>query len=199
MLAAVAASGRGRPRRWLAVVVAAALVLVLGYAWLAEPLVTGHAGMAAGPAGTTGVPDGQGGVSYPYVAGARVAYGVEVRDSLLLPVTITGLDPDVTANDGLIQGSTLFLLRDASVIDSQEAALRPFAPVTLGPGESVFMMVVGTEADCRWATDHFSPGTGVTYVQLRLSAQVLGLGRSVDVPLMSGLELLAPETRTCPA
>lgn len=198
MLAAAAGSVRSRPRRGLALAVVAALVLVLGYAWLAEPLVTGNAGMAAGPAGTVGVPNGQGG-DYPYVAGARVAYGVEVRNSLLLPVTIEGLSPDVTANDGLIQGSTLFLLRDANVIDNREGSLRPFAPVTLGPGETIFLMVVGNEADCRWAIDHFSPGTGVTYAQLRLRARVLGLGRTVDVPLAGSLGLLAPETRTCPA
>jgi hypothetical protein len=182
----------------VALVVVVGVVAVGVAAWTAEPLVAGSAGAAQGP---TDVPPPTGsagsGVAIDFQAGGRVAYGTEVRNGAWLPVAIDGLTADQDGG-GLLTDLRLALLRDPSMFDFADAALRPFEPVTLWPGERLTLAVVGRFVDCRTAIDHFSPNTFVGITEVWLDVQVAGLPRVAHVPLVLSVELAAPATRTCP-
>ena len=179
----------------VALVIAAAVVAV---AWTAEPLLAGEAGAAQGPTDVPPPADSSGGgVAIAYVAGGRVAYGVEVRNGTLLPVTIDGLVAE--QGGGLLTDLRPALLRDPGMFDFSDASLQPFTPVTLGPGGRTTIAVVGRFVDCRTAIDHFSPNTFVGIEELWLDVHVAGLPRVAHVPLVLPVELEAPAVRSCPA
>jgi hypothetical protein len=184
-------------RRVLFVVAVLAAALV-GLALLTEPLEPGHGGAAEGPPDASAMPAGEpGDAAIAFEAGGRVAYGTEIRNGGLLPVTIDGLTPG--QGGGLLTDLRLGLLRDPGMLDIGDASLRPFEPVTLGPGDSTFIAVVGRFVDCRTAIDHFSPGAGVHVQELWLDVHILGLPRVAHVPLRLIFELMGPAVRSCPA
>ncbi|MBI3750722.1 MAG: hypothetical protein HY263_03565 [Chloroflexi bacterium] len=180
-----------------AVLVALVLVsAVVAVAWTQEPLSPGNAAAVQGPPDQSPPPSGTGAIAVAFEANARVAYGTEVRNGLL-PMTIDGLTVD--QGGGLLTDLHLVLLRDPKLFDFADGSVRPFTPITLGPGETTTIGVVGRFVDCRTAVDHFSPSTSATLVELWLDVHVAGLPRVAHVPLQLPVELLAPETRTCPA
>jgi len=194
------------PRRlvlWAAIAVGVAIVAALAYAWTSEPLEAGNIGAAMGPPESTSTPtegsDGQlPGTVISFVASGRVAMGVEVRNALLVPITITGLAPDAFPSDALFLDAQPYLLLDPNRFDVSADALRPFQPVTLAGGESVFIAVAGHFPDCQTAVGHTSPGSSVGYEDIPLSVEVLGVTRSVEVRLMETVQLQAPAVRVCP-
>lgn len=188
-----------QPRTVVAVVL---LLIVVGVAaaWLLPPLGTGNGGVASGPPGgrtETGV-HGQS-IIY-YVAGGRVAFGMEVRNTTFLPVTIVGLhDADAGAGGFLLDGTHLLLGTDPTFLGLEDEHTRPFEPMTLGPGASRLIGVVGTFPTCADARPRWSTGVGIGIDSLLFDVRVAGLlPAGADVPLLQAVDLRGDADAACP-
>jgi hypothetical protein len=188
-----AAAGPG-PRRRIGIpellaVAIGIVVIAVAAAWLVPPLGTGNAGVAAGPPGSEQTPDptggGDGGDGILYVPSGEVRFGVEVRNTTFVPVTIDGLT-DGTDNF-LLGDSRLILGTDPELVDLADAHVRTFTPITLGPGETVLVGVVGRFPSCADARPNWATGVGVTVYTLWLDTHVAGV-----LPVQTGVALLMP-------
>jgi hypothetical protein len=183
----------------VAAVLAVALVAGGAYAALAEPLEAGSSWVQAAESRDTGI--GYEGVpqfQVPFEAGREVLWGIEVRNPLLVPVTIRGIRPLMSELAPLVVAEELRLTRDD--VPSLEAAdLRPFEPVAVPPGGRVFLVVREQLAACGPAHEAWSPGSGLVRDMLPLDVSVLGIERSAEVTLPFGILYSAPPGDCPPA
>lgn len=183
----------------LALAILGAVGIAGAYAATAEPLV--FHGSWAGPGGDAtpveDAPDRQR-YSLPFVAGGRIAWGVEIRNTLLVPVTIRGLQAFAGDLAPLATAEELHLLRTDFVSVAPDD-LRPFASLELAPGQAVFLAITAQFVDCASARQHWSPGSALVQDDLRLDVGVLGLPRLARVALPFSLRFQAPDETGCPA
>lgn len=179
---------------------AIALVVAIGIiaaAWLLPPLGSGSAGVASGPPGSDqGTDPVESAAQIKFIPSGRVAFGVEVRNTTFLPVTI----------DDLYLGGTSFLLEDAHlvlgegpILGLEEGQTRAFEPISLAPRESRLIGVVGHFPECANARPSWTTGTGVTISSLLLEVRIAGiLPAAADVPLLQTVDLLGNTDEACP-
>jgi hypothetical protein len=177
----------------VAVVLAVALVAGGAYAALAEPLEAGSSWVQAAESRDTGI--GYEGVpqfQVPFEADGEILWGIGVRNPLLVPVTIRGIRPLLSELAPLVVGEELRLNREDAP-SLEPADLRPFEPVELPPGGSVFLVVREQLAACEPAHEAWSPGSGLVRDMLPLDVSVLGIPRSAEVTLPFAILYSAPK------
>lgn len=182
-----------------AAVVAVALVAGGAYAALAQPLEAGSSWVQAAESRDTGI--GYEGVpqfQVPFESEREVLWGIAVENPLLVPVTIRGIRPLLSELAPLVVGEELRLTR-GDVPSLEPADLRPFEPVEVPPGGSVFLVVREQLAACEPAHEMWMPGSGVVRETLPLDVSVLGISRSAEVALPFGILYSAPPGDCPPA
>jgi hypothetical protein len=186
-----------RPRA-LASLLVIVLIVGAGTAWLVPPLAKGDAGVAAGPPGGKTESGQHGETVIFYVPGGTVGIGTEVRNASFVPVTITGLTGGF-ANAFLLQDTALVLGTDPGYVGLEDGHTIPFAPITLSPGESRLIGVVGRFPDCAAARPNWATGSGVGIDSLHFDVRIAGiLPREADVPLLIPVELRGDADAACP-
>lgn len=145
---------RSRGMAVAATAIAAVLIGVVAaytYAWSTSPLVYGNAAALNTGEMTTDPDPGVGqAFQFRFVDGGRIAWGIDVRNNLLIPVTIRGLNPDVAGFNSLTTDRQLNLSRSDAIGVSPDE-LRPFEAVELAPNQHVFVAVTEVFTDCRTA------------------------------------------------
>lgn len=177
------------------VLVAAAAVGV--YASAADPLQPGAASAVAGGLQSEAADEvGRFRYDFRFVALGPIRWGLDVRNSMLVPVTIYGLDHGGELPSEHVADQTLQLLAGES-IGLEPDQLRPFTPLELAPGAEVFLAVSERFADCASATQQWSPGSAFLRQELWLDVSVLGLSRLARVRLPFDLAYDAPDGEGC--
>jgi hypothetical protein len=133
---------------------------------------------------------------FRFVELGEVQWGVEVRNTLALPVTIRGLHPVLRDTNAFVVEKEIQLLSGSSV-GFEPHLLRPFSSVELTPNETVFLMMSNRFLTCEWAEEHFDPGTGVGLEELRLDVTVLGVPKVAHIALPFQLAFKGPEPDDC--
>lgn len=179
---------------WLALAV---LLGVVGAAWLLPSLGTGNGGAASGPPGSEHDADPETGAAVIlFVPLGRVAFGVEVRNTTFLPVTIEGL---VGAGSGFLLDDAHLVIGEGSVLGLEEGQTRAFEPLSLAPGDVRLIGVVGRFSDCAHAHPNWSTGTFARVDTLRLHVRIAGiLPAQADVPLLQAVQLQGNDEEACP-
>lgn len=187
-------------RRSAMALVAGVLVIVVGaaviaggvYVTQATPLEVGNAWAAPLIGRDTGFGyEGRKQYQVSYDADAEIAWGVEVRNPLAMPVTIRALRPAFADIVPLVTGEELRLTRDG-VASIEPADLRPFEPVELAPGERVFLVVREAFAECEAAHSAWLPGGGAVRSTLPLEVAVAGIPRNLALELPFGVLYSSP-------
>ena len=193
-----APEGRTRPSaRRLLRITALVAVLALGVAWLLPPLGKGWAGAASGPPGSEldSRPDSTA-ARIKFVPSGEVRFGVEVRNTTFLPVVIDGLRTGRWA----IEDVHLVLGTDPRTLSLEDGYVRAFAPITLSPGQTQFIGVVGRFQACQSARPNWATGSTATFSALRFDVRVAGfLPAEADVELIQPVELVGDADAACPA
>lgn len=191
-------TGAFRRPAWLAALLVVLVGIGVAAAWLVPPLAKGDAGVAAGPPGGR-TETGQDGESVIfYLPGGRVGIGVEVRNATFVPVAITGLTGGF-ANDFLLESPSVVLGDEPGYLGLEDGHTIPFAPITLAPGGSRLIGVVGQFPDCAGARPNWATGSAVGIDSLHLDVRVAGiLPREADVPLSIPVELRGDADTACP-
>lgn len=188
---------RPRPRTVVAVVLAL-LVLVIAVAWLVPPLGTGNAGQASGPPGVDqGTDPDTGAAIITFVPAGSVAFGVEVVNTTFLPVTIDGL-LDAGAEAFGLRDVRVVLGNDPTFIGLDDAHARPFETITLAPGATQLIGMVGRFPACANARPTWATGSEAGIRSLRLAVRVAGiLPAQADVPLLIPVDLRGNADAAC--
>ncbi len=186
-----------RRRSTLAVLALVVVVVGIGAAWLLPSLGTGNAGAASGPPGSEHDADPETGAAVIlFVPLGRVAFGVEVRNTTFLPVTIEGLVDD---GSGFLLDGAHLVIGEGPVLGLEVDQTRAFEPLSLAPGETRLIGVVGRFPDCAHARQNWSPGTYAVVDSLRLDVRIAGiLPAEADVPLLQAVELQGNDEEACP-
>ncbi len=174
----------------LAVVAAAGV-----YATALDPLEYGGGGVVA--AGVQAdEPDEMARFRYDFrfVPRGPIRWGIDVRNAMLVPVTIRGLHADADLQSTLVTDPTLHLVTGNAM---QVEALRPFAPVELAPGEGVFLAVTEHFTDCAAAQERWIAGSALVRQDLWFEVSVIGFSRLARVPLPFDLAYDAPGGEGC--
>jgi hypothetical protein len=168
-----------------------AMLVVIGYVALAAPpLAFANSASVIGA-----IPHDEDGIPQYDVAFAdrgEVRWGVEVRNTLPVPVRIEGLAQSELSGRALIDKPELHLLRDVRVIGVEAEAVRPFEPVTLGPGDAVFLAITDHFVDCATAHAGWALGSGLVRSDVGVAVSVLGVPRMAKVALPFALAYQAP-------
>lgn len=175
-----------------------ALVAAVGvYASVADPLGPGTGGVVAGGLQAED-PDETGRFRYDFrfVPREPIRWGIDVRNPLLVPVTIRGLHADAELPPTLVTDLTLHLLATDSM-GVEPDQLRPFAPIEVAPGEEVFLAMSERFTDCALAHERWIPGSALIRQELWLEVGVMGLPRLARVPLPFDLAYDAPDGECC--
>jgi hypothetical protein len=165
------------------------------YAASVDPLEPGAGGVVLGEVQTDD-PGATGRFRHGirFVPLGPVRWGFGVRNPLLVPVTIRGLDADADLHSTLVTDTTLHLV-DGEIMAPDR--LRPFAPIQLGPGEEVFLAVSEHFTDCAWAQERWIAGSALIRQDIVFEVDVLGIPRFAHVPLPFELSYAAPEEEAC--
>jgi hypothetical protein len=171
-------------------------VIAIAAAWFVPPLGTGDAGVASGPPESEQTTDSSNGaVQITYVPSGRVAYGVVVRNTTFVPVVIDGLHG---AETFILDDVRLVLGNGASYLGLEDDHIRAFTPITLAPGDTQLIGLIGRFAACPDARPNWATGAGVTYFTIRLDVRVGGLlPVESDVALLQPFELLGNADKAC--
>jgi hypothetical protein len=182
----------------LAIMVAVAAVAGGAYVTQATPLDVGNAWAPPLVGRDTGFGyEGRKQYQVAYNEDAEIAWGVEVRNPLAVPVTVRALRPAFADLVPLVTGEELRLTRNGEA-SLAPADLRPFEPVELAPGERAFLVVREQFADCEAAHAAWLPGGGVVRSTLPLDVAVLSVSRTVELELPFTVLYSAPPG-DCPA
>jgi hypothetical protein len=191
------AAGRRRPSAGR-LITAGLLVVVVAIvvAWLLPPLGTGQSGAAAGPPGSEAGADPESGATQiRFVPAGEVRFGVEVRNTTFLPVTIDGL----RGGRWVIEDVHLVLGTDPNLLSLADEHVRLFEPITLSPGATRLIGVVGRFPACPSARPNWATGTTATFTALRFDVRVAGLlPAEADVALLQPVELVGDADAACP-
>jgi hypothetical protein len=184
------------PGRLAAIAIVVAIGII-GAAWLLPPLGTGSAGVASGPPGSDqGTDPAEAAAQIKFIPSGRVAFGVEVRNITFVPVTIDGLDEGRTS---VALKDVHLVLGEGPIMGLDEAQTRAFEPISLAPGESRLIGVVGYFPDCADARPNWATGTGATIVSLLLEVRIAGiLPTAAEVALIQAVDLLGNADEACP-
>ncbi len=177
--------------------VLATLGIIGWYGLIAEPLVYGGSGFITSGDQVTD-PSAPGATRYVFhfVPSGPITWGLSIRNTLLVPVTIRGLHTG-SAGAALVTDEALHLDPDGSVPPEQ---LKAFAPIELAPGQATFLAVTARFADCASAQRNWSPGSALVQDELPLDVTVLGIPRVARVGLSYwGVAYDAPGEGTCTA
>jgi hypothetical protein len=176
----------------LAIAVLGAAVAGGIYVTQAEPLEAG--GVYAWPVGSRDTGIGDEGVpqfQVSFAAEAEILWGIEVRNPLLVPVTIRGIRPLLSELAPLVVAEELRLTGEVEP-SLEPGDLRLFEPVELAPGGRVFLVVREQFAACEPAHESHIPGSGYVRETLPLDVSVLGIPRTAEVTLPFGILYSAP-------
>lgn len=173
-----------------------ALVAAAGvYATATDPLEYGGGGVVA--AGEQAEhPDAMARFRYDFrfVPLGPIRWGIDVRNAMLVPVTIRGLHADADLQSTLVTDPTLHLVAGNVM---QVEALRPFAPVALEPGEAAFLAMTEHFIGCARAQERWIAGSALVRQDLWFEVSVVGLPRLARVPLPFDLAYDAPDGEGC--
>jgi hypothetical protein len=141
-------------------------------------------------------PDGLGRFRYDFqfVPLGPIRWGMDVRNPMLVPVTIRGLHADADEPPTLVTDLTLHLLAGEVMAVDQ---LLPFAPVELAPGEGVFLAMSERFTDCASAQEQWISGSAFVRQDLWFEVSVMGLPRLARVSLPFDLAYDAPGGEGC--
>lgn len=154
----------------LALAAVAAAVYVARY----RPLVEGDS-FTPGPSGRLqfdAFVDRASYYRYRYRDGARTWFELPVRNAGRIPVTVTGVERDPPHWKGLL------------VITGARTRL----PFHLAGGQERRLVVAGRFANCEW----YAPHTSVTMSAIGVRYRVLGLSKTMSLPLRQRLTVPAP-------
>ena len=186
-----------RTRRWWvlgALVVVSALVITLTvYVSRYEPLAVGGAytsGQYVDPQQVDLDGDLQ---AYTYHEGGLIVIALSVDSIGRLPITVTGVTQSPAYWEGLISivAPRLGLDQDATNLSASSA----FQPFSLSEGGHRLIDVVFRMGHCAKS----DPGTSMSMTSVTLTYTVLGIHRSQDLPLPTGIWVTAPSRADCPA
>jgi hypothetical protein len=143
-------------------------------------------------------PDAMARFSYDFrfVPLGPIRWGIDVRNAMLVPVTIHGLDADTDLPSTLVTDPTLHLVAGNVM---QVEALRPFVSVELAPGEVVFLAVTEQFTDCATAQEWWSAGSALVRQDVEFEVSVMGVPRRARVPLPFDLAYDTPGDAGCSA
>lgn len=169
----------------------------IGAAWLLRPLGPGSAGVASGPLGSDlGTASSTGAAVIWFVPSGRVAFGVEVRNTTFVPVTIEGLGSG--DGSGFLLDDVRLVLGNGPSFGLEDDQTRAFEPFSLGPGASQLIGIVGRFPDCAHARPNWTTGTGVTTYALRFDVRIAGiLLAEADVALLQPVDLRGNDEEAC--
>lgn len=181
----------GRARRIAAIASAIGIVALGGAYTIAmnvEPLQSGG-GFLSGAELRAGGPTQY---EYRFVENSTVEWGIGVRNVLPVPVTVRGLatSPPIASP---VLGTGLYL----SPLTASGVTFEPLHAVTLAPGETVQLAIRERFAGCAATREEWSPGTALVRDRLGLDVTVLGLPRTVHVPLTFQIAYDAPDEDDC--
>jgi len=172
------------------------VLVAIVLAWLLPPLGTGNAGVAAGPPGSEQEADPQtDAVQIKFVPSGEVRFGVEIRNTTFLPVTIAGL----RGGRWVIEDVHLVLGTDPDYVGLEDGHVRAFEPITLSPGATQLVGVIGRFPACPNARPNWATGTTATFTALRFDVRVAGiLPAESDVALLQPVDLVGDADVACP-
>jgi hypothetical protein len=93
----------------------------------------------------------------------------------------------------------LILGVDPNLLSLDDEHVRAFERITLNPGASQFIGVVGRFPTCPNARPNWATGITATFTALRFDVRVAGLlPAEADVPLLQAVELVGDADVACP-
>ncbi len=122
-----------------------------------------------------------------------LTFGLDVHNLAPVPITIVGLVRD-SRQMAWGQVTAVGLLRDDNVVDlTDPAASRPFEPVHVEPGASVFLIVAGKASPCSLDRDTFNDpaSAGASFGTIDVAYEILGVQRvsTVNMPFSPQLPM----------
>ena len=194
---------RAMRRRWVILIVAAIAVvglLIGGRAWVRGQEYVTHGSTSRVPLQARVVEDEDAAPDepqelavVPYRDGARVVYGLSLRNDGPLSVEVTEVArlerPD----------ESFFLFRPVEVRMGEQSepgtdAPEPFRPFTLEPDEERYLEVVGVLEDC----EHYTPGSSTLISAQFVDFEVLGQSLEAEVELPTTIEFRYARRTQCP-
>ena len=181
-----------------AVVVAVAVAAVAGLAYLLTLTPLEFGGGFGGPsAALLGEQSDRPIYPVSFVGGAPVHWGVSVHNPSAVPITIRGIVPRPEGVVSLVTGERLAIQPGGDVgLNPASAQLATF---DLAPDQYAYLDIGGQFVACSDAGAHFEAGTGEIVDFLSLQVSVLGIARTVDIPLPVEILFQAPTAADCPA
>jgi hypothetical protein len=140
------------------------------------------------PAGSEPASDDGSTVRAEYRDGQETTFGISIQNAAPWGITVLGFARDAGAKQ-LLQPVSYEVTSSGF-----SGAARAFEPAALGAGKTMSILVHARFTDCEF----YSPGTSNTLSSVRVRYRVLGLIRTVDVPIGFGLEVVSPVNALCP-
>ena len=128
----------------------------------------------------------------PYRQGARVAYGISIRNRGPLSVTVTEVARPSTSGESVFRPVEVRMARRER--GGTRADLQ-FVPFTLDPGQERYVEVVGELGACR----AYDPGRVYRIASQRVRFEVFREALSADVKLPTPIEWRFGPDTPCPA
>jgi hypothetical protein len=190
-------------RRWVIVIGAAVVVvglLIGGRAWVRGQEYVTHGSTSRVPVQARIVEDEDAAPDepqeiavVPYEDGARVVYGLALRNDGPLSVEVTEVAPLERRDE------SFFLFRPVEVRMGETSqpgteAPEPFRPFSLGPGEERYVEVIGVLEDC----EYYTPGSSTLISAEFVDFEVLGQSLEAEVTLPTTIEFRFARRAQCP-
>lgn len=126
-----------------------------------------------------------------FAPGDPVGMGFSVRNTGPLPLTVVSV-----ASFELVLVEMHPILPPEGEMFAIEG-MRPFEPITLGPGEEATIQLMGRIRDCDAVRDYWRPGGAMRFEAVRLTVRWLLMSTEVEIPLQQALQIDGPAEGQC--
>jgi len=131
----------------------------------------------------------------PFEPGHEIGIAFSVRNGGPIPITVEAVDPFGTDVPLALMTLEPRLPADPNIIGVEGS--RPFAPITIDPGQEAALVLVGKVAECATVAGHWLPGSSMIVDQASFTARIGLLTRHETVKLQRSMEVGAPAEGDC--